>query len=71
MVQSAARLATLRGEFKAPPGNESGFFMLSLVLLAIVAYAATNIDNLFVLLGFLTEAGVERVAWSRASTRDH
>ncbi|MDH6150872.1 MULTISPECIES: cadmium resistance transporter [Paraburkholderia] len=34
--------------------------MLSLVLLAIVAYAATNIDNLFVLLGFLTEAGVER-----------
>ncbi|MEX3636872.1 cadmium resistance transporter [Paraburkholderia sp. BR14320] len=34
--------------------------MLSLVLLAIVAYAATNIDNLFVLLGFLTEAGAER-----------
>ncbi|MEX3900180.1 cadmium resistance transporter [Paraburkholderia sp. BR10954] len=34
--------------------------MLSLVLLAIVAYAATNIDNLFVLLGFLAEAGVKR-----------
>nr|WP_244195911.1 cadmium resistance transporter [Paraburkholderia susongensis] len=33
------------------------FSMLSLVLLAIVAYAATNIDNLFVLLAFLTEAG--------------
>lgn len=42
------------------PGNDLGFFMLSLVLLAIVAYAATNIDNLFVLLGFLTETGVER-----------
>ncbi|MBC8747874.1 cadmium resistance protein CadD (predicted permease) [Paraburkholderia sp. WC7.3g] len=34
--------------------------MLSLVLLAIAAYAATNIDNLFVLLGFLTEAGAQR-----------
>ncbi|MBN3803135.1 cadmium transporter [Paraburkholderia sp. Ac-20336] len=34
--------------------------MFSLVLLAIVAYAATNIDNLFVLLAFLTEAGAER-----------
>ncbi|APA84388.1 cadmium resistance transporter [Paraburkholderia sprentiae WSM5005] len=34
--------------------------MLSLVLLAIVAYAATNIDNLFVLLGFMTEAGAQR-----------
>jgi len=34
--------------------------MLSLVLLAIIAYAATNIDNLFVLLAFLTEAGAER-----------
>ena len=30
--------------------------MLSLVLLAIVAYAATNIDNLFVLLAFLARA---------------
>jgi cadmium resistance protein CadD (predicted permease) len=30
--------------------------MLSLVLLAIVAYAATNIDNLFVLLAFLAQA---------------
>ena len=34
--------------------------MLSLVLLAIAAFAATNIDNLFVLLGFLTEAGTQR-----------
>ena len=34
--------------------------MLSLVLLAVAAYAATNIDNLFVLLGFLTEAGAQR-----------
>ena len=34
--------------------------MLSLALLAIVAYAATNIDNLFVLLAFLAEAGAER-----------
>ncbi|MFL9961409.1 cadmium resistance transporter [Paraburkholderia sediminicola] len=30
--------------------------MFSLVLLAIVAYAATNIDNLFVLLAFLAQA---------------
>ncbi|WP_233802281.1 cadmium resistance transporter [Paraburkholderia sp. HP33-1] len=34
--------------------------MLSLVLLAIAAYAATNIDNLFVLLGFLSETGAQR-----------
>jgi cadmium resistance protein CadD (predicted permease) len=34
--------------------------MLSLALLTIVAYAATNIDNLFVLLAFLAEAGAER-----------
>jgi cadmium resistance protein CadD (predicted permease) len=34
--------------------------MLSLALLAIAAYAATNIDNLFVLLAFLAEAGAER-----------
>ncbi|NYH13019.1 cadmium resistance transporter [Paraburkholderia bryophila] len=34
--------------------------MLSLALLAIAAYAATNIDNLFVLLAFLAEAGRER-----------
>jgi cadmium resistance protein CadD (predicted permease) len=31
--------------------------MFSLALLAIAAYAATNIDNLFVLLAFLAEAG--------------
>jgi cadmium resistance protein CadD (predicted permease) len=34
--------------------------MLSLTLLAIAAYAATNIDNLFVLLAFLADAGAER-----------
>ncbi len=34
--------------------------MLSLALLTIVAYAATNIDNLFVLLAFLGEAGAKR-----------
>lgn len=34
--------------------------MLSLALLAIAAYAATNIDNLFVLLAFLAEAGADR-----------
>ena len=34
--------------------------MLSLVLLAIVAYAATNIDNLFVLLAFLAQARAGR-----------
>lgn len=34
--------------------------MLSLALLAIAAYVATNIDNLFVLLAFLAEAGRER-----------
>nr|WKF56560.1 hypothetical protein HUO10_001019 [Paraburkholderia busanensis] len=34
--------------------------MLSLALLAIAAYAATNIDNLFVLLAFLAEAGRKR-----------
>lgn len=34
--------------------------MLSLALLAIAAYAATNVDNLFVLLAFLAEAGAER-----------
>lgn len=34
--------------------------MFSLALLAVAAYVATNIDNLFVLLGFLAEAGRER-----------
>lgn len=34
--------------------------MFSLALLAIAAYAATNIDNLFVLLAFLAEAGSGR-----------
>lgn len=34
--------------------------MLSLALLAIAAYAATNIDNLFVLLAFLAEAEAAR-----------
>ncbi|MFM0648002.1 cadmium resistance transporter [Paraburkholderia bryophila] len=34
--------------------------MLSLALLAIAAYVATNIDNLFVLLAFLAEAGRQR-----------
>lgn len=34
--------------------------MLSVALLAIAAYAATNIDNLFVLLAFLAEAGADR-----------
>ena len=34
--------------------------MFSLALLAIAAYAATNIDNLFVLLAFLAEAGGDR-----------
>ncbi|SIT46638.1 putative permease, cadmium resistance protein [Paraburkholderia ribeironis] len=34
--------------------------MFSLALLAIAAYAATNIDNLFVLLAFLAEAGGRR-----------
>jgi cadmium resistance protein CadD (predicted permease) len=34
--------------------------MFSLALLAIAAYAATNIDNLFVLLAFLAEAGGQR-----------
>ncbi|NML29735.1 cadmium resistance transporter [Paraburkholderia antibiotica] len=34
--------------------------MFSLVLIAIAAYAATNIDNLFVLLAFLTETGAAR-----------
>ncbi|RZF26582.1 cadmium transporter [Paraburkholderia sp. UYCP14C] len=34
--------------------------MLSLILLAIAAYTATNMDNLFVLLGFLTETGAQR-----------
>lgn len=34
--------------------------MFSLVLLATVAYAATNIDNLFVLLAFLAQAGAGR-----------
>jgi cadmium resistance protein CadD (predicted permease) len=36
------------------------FRMFSLALLAITAYAATNIDNLFVLLAFLAEAGSQR-----------
>ncbi|MFM0734825.1 cadmium resistance transporter [Paraburkholderia sediminicola] len=34
--------------------------MFSLALLAVAAYAATNIDNLFVLLAFLAEAGGQR-----------
>lgn len=34
--------------------------MFSLALLAIAAYVATNIDNLFVLLAFLAEAGGQR-----------
>jgi cadmium resistance protein CadD (predicted permease) len=34
--------------------------MLSLALLSVAAYAATNIDNLFVLLAFLAEAGGQR-----------
>ncbi|CAE6710516.1 cadmium resistance transporter [Paraburkholderia haematera] len=34
--------------------------MFSLALLAVAAYAATNIDNLFVLLAFLAEAGGRR-----------
>ncbi|HZZ09861.1 MAG TPA: cadmium resistance transporter, partial [Paraburkholderia sp.] len=34
--------------------------MFSLALLAVVAYAATNIDNLFVLLAFLAEAEAGR-----------
>ncbi|MGF6772736.1 cadmium resistance protein CadD (predicted permease) [Paraburkholderia sp. GAS199] len=34
--------------------------MLSLALLAIAAYAATNVDNLFVLLAFLSEPGGRR-----------
>lgn len=34
--------------------------MFSLALLAVAAYASTNIDNLFVLLAFLAEAGRER-----------
>jgi cadmium resistance protein CadD (predicted permease) len=34
--------------------------MFSLALLAIAAYAATNIDNLFLLLAFLAEAGGDR-----------
>jgi len=34
--------------------------MLSVALLAIAAYAATNIDNLFVLLAFLAQAGAGR-----------
>lgn len=34
--------------------------MLSLALLTVAAYAATNIDNLFVLLAFLAEAGSDR-----------
>jgi cadmium resistance protein CadD (predicted permease) len=34
--------------------------MLSLALLAVAGYTATNIDNLFVLLAFLAEAGDER-----------
>ncbi|WP_168794615.1 cadmium resistance transporter [Paraburkholderia aromaticivorans] len=34
--------------------------MFSLALLAIAGYTATNIDNLFVLLAFLAEAGDER-----------
>ncbi len=44
-----------------PQFASTGFFrMLSLALLAIAAYAATNIDNLFVLLAFLAEAGAKR-----------
>ncbi|MFM0504922.1 cadmium resistance transporter [Paraburkholderia caffeinilytica] len=34
--------------------------MFSVALLAVAAYAATNIDNLFVLLAFLAEAGGQR-----------
>ncbi|CAB3692615.1 hypothetical protein LMG24238_03209 [Paraburkholderia sediminicola] len=34
--------------------------MFSLALLAVAAYAATNIDNLFVLLAFLAETGGQR-----------
>lgn len=34
--------------------------MFSLALLAIAAYVATNIDNLFVLLAFLADAGADR-----------
>ncbi|MFM0737215.1 cadmium resistance transporter [Paraburkholderia xenovorans] len=34
--------------------------MFTVALLAIAAYAATNIDNLFVLLAFLAEAGSQR-----------
>jgi cadmium resistance protein CadD (predicted permease) len=34
--------------------------MLSVALLAIAAYTATNIDNLFVLLAFLAERGADR-----------
>jgi cadmium resistance protein CadD (predicted permease) len=60
-VQSIAQPVTPSGDskrFSLP--SSPGFFMLSLVLLAIAAYAATNIDNLFVLLGFLAEAGAQR-----------
>ncbi|CAH2807277.1 MAG: Predicted permease, cadmium resistance protein [uncultured Paraburkholderia sp.] len=38
--------------------------MLSLALLAIAAYAATNIDNLFVLLAFLADAPSSGDLWA-------
>jgi cadmium resistance protein CadD (predicted permease) len=59
-VGRALNLTERRTQSRFPSCNDLGFFMLSLVLLAIAAYAATNIDNLFVLLGFLTEAGAQR-----------
>jgi cadmium resistance protein CadD (predicted permease) len=59
-VSRAVSVTERRIQSRFPSCNDLGFFMLSLVLLAIAAYAATNIDNLFVLLGFLTEAGAHR-----------
>jgi len=43
-----------------PLRNDPLSRMLSLALLAIAGYTATNIDNLFVLLAFLAEAGSGR-----------
>jgi cadmium resistance protein CadD (predicted permease) len=59
-VGRALNLTERRIQSRIPSCHDLGFFMPSLVLLALAAYAATNIDNLFVLLGFLTEAGAQR-----------
>jgi cadmium resistance protein CadD (predicted permease) len=54
------RLDPLHGADPFPLCIDRPSRMFSLALLAIAAFAATNIDNLFVLLAFLAEAGGQR-----------